>query len=84
MAFFVEGYKKKKLPNLALQMISFSPLIIYLYPFTKRAITPMSFEQIEKFQCLSLSTAQGPAHGSLRSHVARVTCPETCPKVCQL
>ena len=36
------------------------------------AISPMFFEQIEKFQCLKLSTAQGPAHGTLRSHVACV------------
>ena len=38
------------------------------------ARTPKFFEQIEKFQCLKLSTAQGPAHGTLRSHVSRVTC----------
>ena len=44
----------------------------------------MFFEQIEKFQCLKLSTAQGPAHGTLRRQVARVTCPETCLKVFQL
>ena len=48
------------------------------------AITPMFFEQIEKFQCLKLSTTQGPSHGTPRRHVARVTCPQTCPKVCQL
>ena len=36
------------------------------------AITPMFFEQIEKFQCLKLSTAQGPQHGTLRGHVTRV------------
>ena len=43
---------------------------LYLYPFTKMAISPMFFEQIEKFQCLKLSTAQGPAHDTLS-----VTCP---------
>ena len=32
----------------------------------------MFFEQIEKFQCLKSSTAQGPSHGTLRRHVARV------------
>ena len=48
------------------------------------AITPMFFEQIEKFQCLKLSTAQGPQHGTLRGHVARVTCPQTCLEVSQL
>ena len=45
--------------------------------------TPMFFEQIEKFQCLKLSTAQGPQHGTLRRHVARVTCPQTCLEVSQ-
>ena len=49
--------------------------ILLLYPSTKMAITPMFFKQIEKFQCLKLSTAQGPDHGTLRRHVARVTCP---------
>ena len=44
----------------------------------------MSFEQIEKFQCLKSSTTQGLSHGTFRTHVARVTCPETCLKVCQL
>ena len=44
----------------------------------------MSFEQIEKFQCLSLSTPQGLSHGTFRTHVARDTCPETCLKVFQL
>ena len=32
----------------------------------------MFFEQIEKFQCLKSSTAQGLSHGTLKSHVARV------------
>ena len=36
------------------------------------AITPMFFEQIEKFQCLKLSAAQGPAHGTLKRHMACV------------
>ena len=45
----------------------------WLYPFTKRAITPLSFEQIEKFQCLKSSTTQGLSHGIFRTHVARVT-----------
>ncbi len=52
----------------------------WLYPSTKRAITPMSFEQIEKFQCLKVSTILGLSHGIFRTHVARVTCPETCLK----
>ena len=48
------------------------------------AITPIFFEQIEKFQCLKLSNAQGQAHGTLRRHVARVTWPKTCLEVCEL
>ena len=48
------------------------------------AITPMFFEQIEKFQCLSSSTTQGLSTGILRIHVTRVTCPQTCPKNGQL
>ena len=48
------------------------------------AITSMFFEQIEKFQCLKLSNAQGPDHSTLRRHVARVICPQTCPEVSQL
>ena len=54
------------------------------YPSIKTAITPMSFEQIEKFQCLKSSTTQGLSHGIFRTHMAQVTCPETCLKVCQL
>ena len=30
--------------------------ILQLHPFTKTAISPMSYEQIEKFQCLKSST----------------------------
>ena len=84
MAFLVEGYNqvitgKKVFFGKATFFIFF-----HLYPFFKRAITPVSFEQIEKFQCLSLSTPQGLSHGTFRTHVARVTCPETCLKVFQL
>ena len=50
---------------------------------TKRAITPLSFEQIEKFQCLTASTTQGLSTGIHRIHVTRVTCLQTCPKVGQ-
>ncbi len=39
------------------------------------AITSMFFEQIEKFQCLKLSTTQGPDHGTLRRHMARGSAP---------
>ena len=48
------------------------------------AITPMFFEQIEKFQCLKSSTAQAPQLGTLIGHMAHVTCPQTCLKVSQL
>ena len=54
-----------------------------LDPSIEMAITPTFFEQIEKFWCLKLSTAQGQAHGTLRRHVARVTCPQTCLEVGQ-
>ena len=53
-------------------------------PLTKMTITPLFFEQIEKFQCLKVSTTQGLSTGTLSLHVARVTCPETCPKVSEL
>ena len=55
-----------------------------LHPCTKMAITPLIVDQIEKFQCLELSTAQGLSTGVLRSHVAHVTCPQTCLEVSQL
>ena len=55
-----------------------------LYPSTKKAITPLFFEQIEKFQCLTSSSTQGLSTGILRIHVTHVTCPQTCPKVGQL
>ena len=55
-----------------------------LYPSIKMAITPLIVDQIEKFQCLELSTAQGLSTGVLRSHVAHVTCPQTCLEVSQL
>ena len=48
------------------------------------AITHLFFEQIEKFQCLSLSTPQGLSPGIFRAHVACVTCPEMCLEVCLL
>ena len=48
-----------------------------LYPPTKMVITPLLVDQIEKFQCLELSIAPKLSPGIFRSHVARVTCPET-------
>ena len=50
----------------------------------KMAIPPLIIDQIEKFQCLELSAAQGLSPGVLRSHVAQVTCPQTCLEVSQL
>ena len=44
----------------------------------------MFFQQIEKFQCLKSSITQGLSHGIFRTHLTRVTCPETCLIVCQL
>ena len=63
-----------------MQLFSF----LGLHPYTKMAITPLLIDQIEKFQCLELSTAQGLSPGVLRSHVAHVTCPQTCLEVSQL
>ena len=44
------------------------------------AVTPMSFEHIEKFQCLKSSTAQGPSPQFPRIHLACVKCPQKCLK----
>ena len=84
MAILVEGYNHEKCWKLSFPKKTTFLKILQLYPFTKMAIPPMFFEQIEKFQCLKLSTAQGPAHGTQRRHVARGTCQQTCPKVSQL
>ena len=84
MGILVEGYNHKNVGNcVSLKKTTFLKNLL-LYSSTKMAITPMFFEQIKKFQCLKLSTAQGPAHGTLRRHVSRVTCPQTRLKVCQL
>ena len=47
-----------------------------LYPSTKMAITPLLVYQIEKFQCLELSTAPKLSPGIFRCHMACVTCPQ--------
>ena len=39
-------------------------------------ITPLFLEQIEKFQCLKVSTTQGLAAATLRVHVATCHVPE--------
>ena len=49
---------------------------IYLHPSTKMAITPVLFEQIEKFHCLKLSTTQGLPTGILRLQVVTCHVPE--------
>ena len=78
MATLVEGYNSKIFKKVVFSgKLNFQPFLC-LYPTIKIVISPMFFEQIEKFQCLKLSTAQGPAHGTLRRHVARVTWPQTC------
>ena len=81
MAILVEGYNAKNASfwggPIIMQFIDF----LGIYPSTKMAITPLLVDQIEKFQCLELSTAPKLSPGTLRSHVARVTCPETCLKV---
>ena len=76
MAILVEGFIIVK----SFKKLSFQGNLIS----TTIAISPMFFKQIEKFQCLKLSTAQGPAHGTLRRHVACVMCPQTCLEVSQL
>ena len=45
-------------------------------PITKRALTPVFEEQIEKFQCLKLSTAQGLCSDAFSCHVTHGTCAE--------
>ena len=49
-------------------------------PLTKMTITPLFLEQIEKFQCLKVSTTQGLAAGTLRLHVATCHVPENVPQ----
>ena len=46
-------------------------------------ITPVLVDQIEKFQSLKPSTAQGLSTGTIGLHVARVKYPETCLEVSQ-
>ena len=84
MVIWMEGYKFKKFGKIAIFEIVTINVFWQLYPFIKLTITPMFFEQIEKFQCLKLSTTQGLSCGTIRIHVTRVTWPQTCPKVGQL
>ena len=43
-------------------------------------VTHLFFEQIEKFQCLKVSTTQGLAPGTLRLHLATCHVPENVPQ----
>ena len=84
MAILVEGYNAKNASfwggPIIMQFIDF----LGIYPSTKMAITPLLVDQIEKFQCLELSTAPKLSPGIFRCHVARVTCPQTWLKVSEL
>ena len=84
MAISMEGSKPKNFKKIDVPAGWRIVYIFGLLPSFEMAITPTLIEQIEKFQCLKLSTAQGPAHGTLRRHVARVTCPQTCLEASQL
>ena len=84
MAILVEGYIPKKSINCMIMGPPQNDAFFALYPSTKMAITPLLVDQIEKFQCLELSTAPKLSPGTLRSHVARVTCPETWLEVSEL
>ena len=48
------------------------PEFLEFYPPFQMTITPMFFEQIEKFLCLKSSTTQGLSTGTLRLHMTRV------------
>ena len=80
----IKGYNCQKTFFVTISKIAIFPNFLNLYPSIQMTITPMFFEQIEKFQCLKVSTTQGLSYGTIRIHVARGTCPQTCPKVCQL
>ena len=84
MAILVEGYNAKNASfwggPIIIQFIDF----LGIYPSTKMAITPLLVDQIEKFQCLELSTAPKLSHGIFICHVARVTYPQTWLKVSEL
>ena len=76
MAISNEGSNPKIWTNFQPAGTSMFLKFLGLDPSFEMAITPTFFEQIEKFWCLKLSTAQGPAHGTLRRHVARVHVPK--------
>ena len=84
MANLVEGYNAKNESfwgsPIIMQFIDF----LGIYPSTKMAITPLLVDQIEKFQCLELSTAPKLSPGIFRCHMACVTCPQMWLKVSEL
>ena len=84
LLFKLRGIDNKNTKTPSIIDIPKKLIFLDLSPSTKTAIIPLFFEQIEKFQYLKSSTAPGLSHGTLRCHVTRVTCPETCLKVCQL
>ena len=65
MAISNEGYNPKVWTNFQPAGRTIFLKFWGLDPSIEMVITPTFFEQIEKFQCLKLSTAQGPAHGTL-------------------
>ena len=87
MTIFVEGYNSKnEKKHMLLGWSNYYDIFgfFWLYPSTKMAITPLLVDQIEKFQCLELSTAPKLSSGNFRSHVACVTCPEMWLEVSEL
>ena len=62
------------------------PILVFwhLDPSIKSAITPLSFDQIEKFLFLISFAAQGPSPQVLRIHMAHDMCPQTCLYVGEL
>ena len=81
MALLVEGVSEKKFRIWDFPEMPCFLLKLLLPLSTKRAISPIFFEQIELFQCLKASTAQGPSPQNLRIHVVGIRCPQMHLKV---
>ena len=75
MAISNEGYNPKVWTNFQPAGTTIFLKFWGLDPSIEMAITPTFFEQIEKFQCLSSSTAQGLSRDTWHTHVARVHVP---------
>ena len=75
--FFNEGFpnSKNEKKHMLLGWSNYYAIFLFfwLYPSTKIAITPLLVDQIEKFQCLELSTAPKLSPG-IRSHVMGPEC----------